>query len=149
MRLLIQRVLRAKVEVERQEIGSIGKGLLVFLGVHQSDQLAAISYLVDKICHLRIFEDEQGKMNRSLLEVQGGVLVVSQFTLYGDCMGGRRPSFIESAKPGLAYELYQAFVIALKAALSHTPCPVQTGEFGAHMQVSLVNDGPVTLLLEK
>ena len=144
MRVLLQRVSQAKVEVDHQVIGSIEQGLLLFLGIHAQDDFSSVEYLVDKIVNLRIFSDREGKMNLSLLDVGGAVLLVSQFTLYGDCQTGRRPSFIQSAKASLAEPLYESFIQELKKK-----CSVETGKFGANMQVSLVNDGPVTLFLEK
>lgn len=149
MRLIIQRVKSAKVEVEGAIVGSIEQGLLVLLGIHQKDEESFVSYLIDKMIHLRIFSDEEGKMNRSLVDVKGSVLVVSQFTLYADCNSGRRPSFTESAKADLALKFYESFIESLKKVLKETSCGVQTGQFGAMMQVSLVNDGPVTILLER
>jgi D-tyrosyl-tRNA(Tyr) deacylase len=149
MKLVLQRVSEAKVEVDNQVIGSIQQGILILLGIHCRDERASIEYLVDKVLHLRIFEDSQGKMNRSLIDVQGGILVVSQFTLYADCQSGRRPSFTESAKADVALPLYDTFIATLKQALKDTACYIQTGLFGAHMKVSLTNDGPVTILLER
>jgi len=149
MRLLLQRVKEAQVEVAGTVVGAIQKGLLVFLGVCQQDDPTVIPYLVEKLCHLRVFSDSEGKMNLSLLDVQGGVLVVSQFTLYADCSQGRRPSFTASAKTSEAERLYEAFLQTLKVALEKTPCTLQTGAFGKEMQVSLTNDGPATFLLEK
>jgi D-tyrosyl-tRNA(Tyr) deacylase len=148
MRAVVQRVLQAKVEVieaeERREVGTIGRGFLVLVGVRTDDTDADARALADKIAGLRVFEDEDGKLNRSLLETGGGALVVSNFTLYGDCRKGRRPSFTEAASGPLAERLYLAFGDLLAAQ----GVPVQYGEFGAEMQVSLVNDGPVTLLLD-
>jgi D-aminoacyl-tRNA deacylase len=144
MRAVIQRVKEAKVEVEAQVIGQIGPGMLVFLGVAYSDNKASADYLVKKITELRIFEDAQGKMNLSAGEVGGQFLVVSQFTVYGNCDKGRRPSFDEAAGPAQGEELYNYFVERLKAA----PAVVATGQFRAMMQVSLVNDGPVTFIID-
>lgn len=149
MKIVLQRVKSAKVEVEDKTVGAISQGILALLGVHEKDEEASISYLIDKMIHLRIFSDEEGKMNRSLIDVKGSVLLVSQFTLYADCSSGRRPSFIQSAKADLALKLYESFIKSLKEALKISSCEVQTGEFGAMMQVSLVNDGPVTIILEK
>ncbi|MBM3197861.1 MAG: D-tyrosyl-tRNA(Tyr) deacylase [Chlamydiae bacterium] len=144
MRALLQRVSKASVYVEKKEISSIARGLLIFLGIHKEDQAWQVAPFVEKIAHLRIFTDDQAKMNRSLLDVQGEVLVVSQFTLYGDCKSGRRPDFLASANRTIAEPLYRAFLDCL-----HTyPCSVREGLFGAHMEVSLVNDGPVTFWLE-
>jgi len=144
MRAVVQRVKEASVQVENQEVGSIGHGILVFLGVGQDDGPGDAIYMAEKVVHLRIFADEQGKMNRSLLDVGGGLLAVSQFTLWGDCRKGRRPSFIAAAEPGKAEELYEAFV-QHAGSLGVT---IATGRFQEMMEVSLVNDGPVTLLLD-
>lgn len=144
MRALIQRVARAEVRVGGQVVGAIGKGLLVLLGVAEHDTLRDVEYLVSKVITLRIFEDAQGKMNHDVQDVQGGVLVVSQFTLYGDCRKGRRPSFTQAARPPVAQPLYEAFV----AAVARHGVPVAQGAFGEHMAVDLLNDGPVTLWLE-
>lgn len=144
MRAVVQRVKESKVEVDGKVIGSIGSGLLVLLGVGKEDDEKDVKYLVEKILNLRIFDDESGKMNLSLLDVKGELLVVSQFTLYGDCRRGRRPSYSESAPPENAKKLYEKFVEFSK----NYGIKVETGEFGANMQVSLVNDGPVTLLLD-
>ena len=144
MRAVVQRVSEASVQVENQEVGSIGQGILVFLGVGQDDGSGDAIHMAEKVVHLRIFADEQGKMNRSLLDVGGGLLAVSQFTLWGDCRKGRRPSFIAAAEPGKAEELYEAFV-QHAGSLGVT---VATGRFQEMMEVSLVNDGPVTLLLD-
>lgn len=144
MRVLLQRVKEAKVEIGGVLFSSIGPGLLAFVGVHQNDKQEQIDYLVKKIANLRIFSDEGGKMNLSLKEVGGSILIVSQFTLYGRCQSGRRPDFFESAPPVHAIPLYEAFIEQMKAEIA----VVETGQFGADMQVSLTNDGPVTLLLE-
>lgn len=144
MRALIQRVTQARVEVEGAIVGEIGVGLLVLLGVEQSDSVRQADYLVNKIIDLRIFEDPAGKMNLSLRDVGGQLLIVSQFTLYGDCRKGRRPSFDRAARPEAAKVLYDYFVAQTKA----TGLTVQAGVFQATMQVSLVNDGPVTLIVE-
>ncbi|MGD8372200.1 MAG: D-aminoacyl-tRNA deacylase [Syntrophobacterales bacterium] len=144
MRAVVQRVNKASVQVEGEEVGRIGHGILVLLGVGHDDEAKDAAYLADKVINLRIFPDEQGKMNRSLLDVSGGLLAVSQFTLWGDCRKGRRPSFVAAAEPGKAEELYEAFVLQAKS-LGVT---VATGRFQEMMQVSLVNDGPVTLLLD-
>jgi D-tyrosyl-tRNA(Tyr) deacylase len=144
MRALIQRVTRAKVEVDGAITGEIAAGLLVLLGASRLDSPADADYLAEKIVQLRIFADDAGKMNRSLLDIGGALLVVSQFTLYGDSRKGRRPSFDQAAPPDQARALYQHFVAAARRL-----CPrVETGVFQAHMAVSLVNDGPVTLILE-
>ena len=144
MRAVVQRVKKSSVTIDNEITGKIGKGLLVLLGVAQSDTIKDAGYLADKIVYLRIFEDENGKMNKSLLETGGEMLVVSQFTLLGDCRKGRRPSFIEAAGPEKANELYEIFVnqVRLKGVL------VKTGRFRAMMDVSLINDGPVTLIVE-
>ena len=144
MRVVIQRVKEAKVEVAGQAVGQIARGILIFLGVAHEDTKASADYLVKKITELRIFEDAQGKMNLSVGEVGAQFLVVSQFTLYGNCDKGRRPSFDEAANPALGEELYHYFVTQLKA----TGSLVQTGQFRAMMDVSLINDGPVTLILD-
>ncbi len=144
MRAVLQRVSRAQVAVAGEVIGAIGSGLLVLLGVAPTDTATQAEGLADKVVGLRIFADAAGKMNRSVAEVGGGVLVVSQFTLFGDCRKGRRPSFLGAAGPDLAVPLYEAFVQAVRAL----GVPVQTGRFGADMQVELVNDGPVTLVLD-
>jgi D-aminoacyl-tRNA deacylase len=144
MRAVIQRVSESSVKVGDRTTGTIRTGLMVLLGVSQGDTQQEADYLADKIINLRIFEDENGKMNRSLLEVGGEMLVVSQFTLLGDCRKGRRPSFIQAAAPELANELYEYFV----RITNEKGIEVQTGEFRAMMSVSLVNEGPVTLILE-
>ena len=143
---LVQRVSEARVIVEGKVTGAIGAGLLVLLGVHRDDTEAELDWVVNKIAHLRIFPDDAGRMNRSLLDVGGDALVVSQFTLYGDTRKGNRPSFVESAPPEQAEALYDAFVAALSRRLGR---PVPSGVFGAHMDVRLTNDGPVTLWVEK
>jgi D-aminoacyl-tRNA deacylase len=144
MRALVQRVTHAKVEVAGVVSGDIGVGLLVLLGAARNDAPADADYLAEKIVHLRIFADAAGKMNRSLLETRGALLVVPQFTLYGDCRKGRRPSFDQAAPPEEARALYEHFVAAARRLCPH----VETGVFQAHMSVSLVNDGPVTLIVE-
>lgn len=144
MRAVIQRVTQAGVLVEDQEIGSIGPGLVILLGVSRDDSARDADYLAQKIVNLRIFEDEAGKMNLSLLETGGQALIVSQFTLWGDCRKGRRPSFSRAARPGTAEELYLEFVKKVGGFGVETA----TGRFGAMMRVRLVNDGPVTLIAE-
>jgi D-tyrosyl-tRNA(Tyr) deacylase len=144
MRAVVQRVTHARVEVDGAVVGEIGAGLLVLLGVAKTDTAADADFLAAKILNLRIFSDEAGKMNRSVLETSGALLVVSQFTLYGDCRKGRRPSFIEAAPPAVAVPLYAAFIDAVRAR----GVPTATGRFGAMMQVELVNDGPVTLIVD-
>lgn len=143
MRAVVQRVTRAKVTIEGKVNGEIGVGYMVLLGVDEKDTEKDLDYIVEKLTGLRIFEDEEGKMNRSILDVQGSILLISQFTLYGDARKGRRPSFIRAARPDVAIPLYEAAIARLSRVL-----PVQTGEFGAEMQVELVNDGPVTILLD-
>ncbi|GCE26832.1 D-aminoacyl-tRNA deacylase [Dictyobacter alpinus] len=144
MRAVVQRVSRASVTVDDQVVGSIGHGLLVLLGIGPEDGDAQIRQLTDKLVYLRIFEDSEGKMNLSVLDIQGAVLVVSQFTLYADIRKGRRPSFTAAAPPALAETLVERF----KNSISSHGLQVSGGVFGAHMQVSLVNDGPVTILVD-
>jgi D-aminoacyl-tRNA deacylase len=144
MRTVIQRVRRASVTIGGEVVGRIEQGLLVLLGVHRTDTRSRIPWLAEKLAGLRIFEDDEGKMNRSLQEVKASMLVVSQFTLHGDCQKGRRPSFIDAARPEVAEPLYEEFVQALRAL----GVPVETGRFGGDMQVELVNDGPVTLVID-
>lgn len=144
MRALVQRVKLAKVEVNGEVISEIGHGLLILLGVAQTDSGQDAAYLAGKAARLRIFEDDAGKMNRSVTDVGGSVMVVSQFTLYGDTRRGNRPGFDQAALPEAAEVLYQQFIREIQAF----SIPVQSGQFGADMQVTLQNDGPVTLLLE-
>jgi D-aminoacyl-tRNA deacylase len=144
MRAVVQRVLEAAVSIEGTEVGRIGKGLLIFLGVGQGDNLEDSDFLVEKVVHLRIFPDAEDKMNRSLLDIGGGILVVSQFTLWGDCRKGRRPSFADAAPPDHARSLYESFVKKLR----DYPVTVETGRFQEMMAVHIINDGPVTLLLD-
>ena len=144
MRAVVQRVREAKVVVEEKIVGEIKHGLLCFVGVGKEDQETDADYLATKIPQLRIFADNEGKFNRSLLDIKGEILVVSQFTLFGDCRKGRRPSFTDAAEPEQARRLYHRFITNLKGQ----EIPVAQGEFQAHMEVELVNDGPVTLLLE-
>jgi D-tyrosyl-tRNA(Tyr) deacylase len=144
MRAVVQRVSRARVSVEGRVTGEIGAGLMVLLGVGREDSSAVATSLAEKVANLRIFEDEQGKMNRSLLDVEGAALVVSQFTLYGDARGQRRPSFISAAPPDKASALYEEF----NSALRGLGVTVATGIFQAMMSVELVNEGPVTILLD-
>ena len=144
MRAVIQRVERASVSVEGEIRGQIGAGFLVLIGVEEGDGDADFRYIDEKVPNLRVFEDEQGKMNRSLLDVGGELLAVSQFTLLGDARGGRRPSFITAARPETADPMYERLVADWRAR----GIRVETGVFGAHMKVSLVNDGPVTILLD-
>ncbi|MBA3456783.1 MAG: D-tyrosyl-tRNA(Tyr) deacylase [Deltaproteobacteria bacterium] len=145
MRAVVQRVRRAKVTVDDRVTGSIQQGLLVLLGAGAGDGPADLAYTVDKIANLRIFADEAGKMNRSVLDIGGGVLVVSQFTLYGDARQGRRPAFTGALEPTAARALYEQSLTALRAA---GVTQVEAGEFAADMQVELLNDGPVTILLD-
>ncbi|HUA08507.1 MAG TPA: D-aminoacyl-tRNA deacylase [Candidatus Acidoferrales bacterium] len=144
MRAVVQRVLRASVRVEDRVVGSIGSGLMVLLGVAAIDREDDARYIAEKIAHLRIFPDDAGLMNRSVVDVGGAILLVSQFTLHGDARKGRRPSFIAAAKEPLASELYERAGREMHALGLH----VEYGEFGADMQVELVNDGPVTILLD-
>ena len=145
MRIVLQRVSSARVTVGERVTGEIGPGLLLLVGFTEGDADDALAWMAEKVSGLRIFADDDGKMNRSVQDAGGGLLVVSQFTLYGDTRRGRRPSFIEAARPEVAIPLYERFLQMLRA----TGLPVQTGEFGAMMQVELVNDGPVTLILER
>jgi D-tyrosyl-tRNA(Tyr) deacylase len=144
MRAVVQRVKKSSVSIDNRLIGEIGKGLLVLLGVAKTDEIRDVDYLVDKILNLRIFEDENGKMNKSLIEINGEMLVISQFTLLGNCRKGRRPSFIEAAEPEKANALYENFIDLVK----QKGVSPKTGRFRAMMDVSLINDGPVTLILE-
>jgi D-tyrosyl-tRNA(Tyr) deacylase len=144
MRALVQRVQRASVTVEGEVVGSIGAGLCVLVGVTHTDDAATADRLATKVWNLRCFDDDEGAMNRSVAEVGGSVLVVSQFTLYGDTRKGRRPSYVDAARPEQAEPLCDAFVAALRTLGAH----VETGRFRTHMEVELVNDGPVTLSLE-
>ena len=144
MKLVIQKVKKAKVEVENKTVGKIEKGYMVLLGVKKGDTKENADYLARKLCNLRIFEDENEKMNLSLKDVGGELLVVSQFTLYGDCRKGRRPSFSSAARPEVATKLYEEFIEKARKEGIVT----KTGQFGAHMMVDLTNDGPVTILLE-
>lgn len=145
MRALIQRVNNAKVDINGKTVSQIGKGLLVFLGITHSDTEADIDFLTEKIANLRIFGDENDKMNLSLLDIKGEVLIISQFTLYADCSRGRRPDFIDAAPPSLAQGLYKKFVQRFR----QTGLKVGEGEFGAMMDIEFVNSGPVTIMLEK
>lgn len=145
MRLVIQRVTYASVTVENEVVGKIGKGFLVLLGVGPEDTKNEADFLVQKLIKLRIFEDENGKMNLSLKDVNGELLIVSQFTLYADCSGGNRPSFVNAAKPEKANELYEYFI----RKCEEQDIKVEHGIFGADMQVELLNDGPVTIIIDK
>ncbi len=144
MKTVIQRVKRSSVKVDGKIIGQINKGLLVLFAVHTDDTSEKIKKMADKIINLRIFEDKEGKMNLSLREVGGEILVVSQFTLYGNCVKGNRPSFIQSARPEKAIPIYEDFVKQLR----ESDIKVETGEFGGHMELELVNDGPTTIVYE-
>jgi len=144
VRAVVQRVSEAQVEVENKTVGRVGKGLLVYLSVGKGDTQADAEFIAEKIVNLRIFADEAGKMNRSILEVRGGILLVSNFTLHGDCRKGRRPSFDAAAEPAMAQQLYEK-VAEMTAQPGVT---VEKGVFGAYMQVGSINDGPVTFLLD-
>lgn len=144
MRAVVQRVSRASVHVDHQQTGSIDSGLVVFLGIHGTDGASEIQWMADKITHLRIFDDKEGKMNLSLMDIGEEMLIVSQFTLYGDCRKGRRPGYSDAAPPDLAEPIYQRFIEEVR----NRGIPVATGRFQASMEVELVNDGPVTLLLD-
>lgn len=145
MKIVVQRVLQASVIVDGNVVGAIDRGVLVLMGVTHGDSFTEVSWLANKLVHLRLFQDEQGKTNRSLIDVAGQALIVSQFTLYADCSVGRRPSFGAAADPLLAKDLYEKFI----AEVENKEIKTQSGIFGADMKVSLINDGPVTLLLEK
>ncbi|SHH14044.1 D-aminoacyl-tRNA deacylase [Tepidibacter thalassicus] len=144
MRAVVQRVLSSSVTVDENVIGKVQKGLMVLLGVTHDDDIKDVDYMVEKIVNLRIFEDENDKLNLSLIDIEGELLVVSQFTLYGDCRKGRRPNFTDAAKPDKAIELYDEFINKAK----EYNIKVEKGQFGAHMVVDIVNDGPVTILLD-
>ncbi|HEX6558866.1 MAG TPA: D-aminoacyl-tRNA deacylase [Longimicrobiales bacterium] len=146
MRVVLQRVEHAEVRIDSRVSGRIDKGFLLLVGFQREDTEEALAWMADKVISLRLFGDAAGKMNLGLEDVAGGLLVVSQFTLYGDTRKGRRPSFIDAAPPDIAIPLYEKFVALLRA---RAPGPVETGEFGAMMAVELVNDGPVTLILER
>ena len=146
MRIVLQRVSRAEVRIGGRTAGRIGRGFLLLVGLRADDTEEKLRWMAEKVVGLRLFPDAEGKMNLGLEEVGGGLLVVSQFTLYGDARKGRRPSFIEAAPPDVAVPLYERFVQLLR---ERAPGPVETGEFGAMMEVELVNDGPVTLILER
>ena len=145
MRAVLQRVTEASVTIDGQKVGEIGKGIMVLFGMLGTDTDKTIDYMLDKVINLRIFEDENGKTNLSLKAVGGEVLVVSQFTLYGDTRKGYRPSFIKAAKPPLSVDAYELFLAEMA---KHGLKDVQHGEFGAHMQVSLVNEGPCTIIID-
>ena len=145
MKIVVQRVKNAKVEVENKVVGKIEKGFLVLLGITHIDTKENADYLVKKLCNLRVFEDENEKINLGLKDIQGELLIVSQFTLYANCSSGNRPSFIEAAKPEQAEKLYEYFC----SECQKNNIKVEKGIFGANMQISLVNDGPVTIIIEK
>lgn len=145
MKIVVQRVKNAKVEVENKLVGEIKKGFLVLLGITHTDTKENADYLVKKICNLRVFSDENDKMNLALKDIKGELLIVSQFTLYADCSKGNRPAFVEAARPEQAKELYEYFCLECEK----NNIKVEKGMFGADMQVSLVNDGPVTIIIEK
>ena len=145
MKLVVQRVKNAQVEVDNKVVGKIQKGFLVFLGITHNDTKEIADYLVKKLCKLRVFEDEKGKMNLALNDIKGELLIVSQFTLYADCSQGNRPSFINAAKPEMANELYEYFC----SECNKNDIKVEKGIFGADMKIDLINDGPVTIILEK
>ena len=144
MRAVIQRVSQAKVVVDDNTVGQIGKGFMILLGVHEQDTQTDVDYLVGKISKLRVFEDDQQKMNRSIIDVGGEILSISQFTLFADTKKGNRPSFVQAAKPDVAIPLYEAF----NEGLRQVGIPVETGIFGADMKCHLVNDGPVTIIID-
>lgn len=144
MRAVIQRVKKASVSVAEEVLGEINQGFVILLGIHESDQMADAEYLARKISKLRVFEDEAGKMNQDLAAVSGSILSISQFTLYADTKKGNRPSFVKAARPEVAIPLYEAFNEQLRTL----GIPVATGEFGADMAVSLINDGPVTIIID-
>jgi D-tyrosyl-tRNA(Tyr) deacylase len=146
MRVVLQRVARAEVRIDGAVVGAIGRGFVLLVGFTDGDDASVSAWMADKIVSLRVFPDDQGRMNRDLGEVEGGVLVVSQFTLYGDVRKGRRPSFVHAAAPDRARALYDGFVAQLRDRVHGA---VETGRFGASMEVDLVNDGPVTLVLER
>lgn len=145
MKFVVQRVKNAQVDIEGKTVGKIEKGFMVLIGVTHTDTKKIADYLVKKLINLRVFEDENGKMNKSLKDVNGSLLLVSQFTLYANCSSGNRPSFTDAAKPDFANELYEYIIEECRKQIAQ----VETGVFGADMQVSLVNDGPVTIVLEK
>ena len=144
MRAVVQRVSKSSVTIDQQEVGKIDQGLVILLGIHEKDTQDDVDYLVKKIAQMRIFEDEQGKMNRSVEDVEGQILSVSQFTLFADTKKGNRPSFISAARPETAIPLYEAF----NEGIRNRGITVATGQFGADMAVSLINDGPVTIIID-
>jgi len=144
MRILLQRVSEAQVTINNQKVAQINQGLTLFLGIHKNDQIRDADYLVEKCLNLRIFADENGKMNRSVIDIQGAILLVSQFTLYADTRKGRRPGFSESAHPEIAIPLYEYVITQIKSKMGQ----IETGQFGADMKVDLINDGPVTIMID-
>ena len=144
MRAVIQRVVNAKVEIDENIVGKINTGFVILLGIKNTDTSKDAIWLANKIISLRVFEDENGKMNKGIEEINGEILLISQFTLYGDCRKGKRPSFIEAARPEIATPLYEEF----KTIISNHNIKIETGVFGADMKVSLINDGPVTLIID-
>jgi len=146
MRIVLQRVARGTAKIDGRTVGTVGRGLVLLVGFAPTDGEEALAWMADKVVGLRVFPDEEGRMNHSLDEVAGGLLVVSQFTLYGDVRKGRRPSFMDAASPDVAVPLYERFLALLK---ERAPGRVQTGEFGAMMELELVNEGPVTMILER
>lgn len=144
MKVVIQRVSQAEVKIDQESVGKIGKGLMVLVGIHETDTIADVTYLVRKISQLRIFEDEAGKMNKSIQEVSGSILSVSQFTLYAATKKGNRPSYNEAARPEVAIPLYNTF----NEQLAQVGITIATGQFGEDMQVTLTNDGPVTIIID-
>jgi len=145
MRVVIQRVKKASVSIEQQIVGNINQGLLILVGIENADTENDAKWLIQKILGLRIFSDNEGKMNLSVSDIQGELLIVSQFTLFASTVKGNRPSFLKSAKPDLSIPLYKKFIEIIKA---ETPLNIETGQFGANMEVSLINDGPVTIIID-
>ncbi|NLP46198.1 MAG: D-tyrosyl-tRNA(Tyr) deacylase [Epulopiscium sp.] len=148
MRAVVQRVLKGQVTVEEEVIGSVNQGLVVLIGFQSTDDEKTIQYMIDKIFNLRIFEDQEGKMNRSLVDIQGGLLIVPNFTLYGDCRKGRRPSFTSAAPPQQAEVLFQKYIEKAYEVGEEKGVFIQEGQFQADMKVELVNDGPITLIID-
>ena len=144
MRILLQRVSKAKVKIGNQTVAQINQGLTLLLGIHKNDQLRDADYLIEKCLNLRIFTDEDGKMNHSVIDIKGEILLVSQFTLYADTRKGRRPGFSDSARPEIAIPLYEYFIDRIKEKIGK----IKTGQFGADMKVDLINDGPVTIMID-
>ena len=145
MKLILQRVTQASVAIDNKTYSQINQGLVVFLGIHQNDNKQTIEWLVNKLVNLRIFSDSEAKMNLSVIDIKGEILLISQFTLYADSQKGNRPGFTDAAKPDIAIPLYEAFIKRLES----TGITVKTGQFGAHMDISLINSGPVTIILER